>query len=272
MTVWSMIARIDSPEARDAVLQAELRRAIARRRFEMHYQPIVDVSDNRVVAMEALVRWRDPMRGLMSPDTFIPAAEQSGLIGPIGVLILEDACRDARTWHERGFDIPVSVNVSARQFDDRAFVGSVYRALEVSGLPPSSLWIEITETCIMHDTEAIAGMIVALRQDGIRVVIDDFGTGYSTLGRIKSVPADVLKIDRCFVRDLPGQDIDRAFISAIVTVAKSCKMTVVAEGVEDAAQIDALRDLGCDLMQGFHFAHPKPIDAIELKAAAVCAD
>lgn len=256
MTIWSMFAKADIPGARSFVVHSELRKAIARRRFELHYQPIVDAVRRKVVALEALVRWRDPNRGLMLPETFIGVAEESGLIDAIGLLILEDACREARAWHDRGYKIPVSINVSARQFERGSFDESVYRALALSGLPPASLWIEITETCVMHNIDAIAAMVGALRRKGVRVVIDDFGTGYSTLGRIKSFPADVLKIDRCFVNDLPGGSVDKAVVSAIVTIASSCNMEIVAEGVEHPGQVKALQELGCDLMQGFLFARP----------------
>lgn len=266
MTIWSMFARADLPRGRNFVLQSELRKAIARRRFELHYQPIVDVVRGQTVALEALVRWRDPNRGLMLPETFIPVAEETGLIDAIGLLILEDACREARIWHDRGHEIPVSINVSARQFERRSFVDSVYRALALSGLPPTSLWIEITETCIMHDIDAITAMIVALRRKGVRVVIDDFGTGYSTLGRIKSFPADVLKIDRCFVNDLPGGSVDKAVISAIMTVAASFSMEIVAEGVEHSRQAEALQELGCNLMQGFLFGRPARTQLIDFES------
>lgn len=268
MTIWSMFARADLPRGRNFLLQSELRKAIARRRFEMHYQPIVDVVRGQTVALEALVRWRDPNRGLMLPETFIGVAEESGLIDAIGLLILEDACREAKSWHDRGYEIPVSINVSARQFDRRSFVESVYRALALSGLPPTSLWIEITETCIMRDIEAITAMIVALRRKGVRVVIDDFGTGYSTLGRIKSFPADVLKIDRCFVNDLPGASVDKAVVSAIMTVASSFNMEIVAEGVERPGQAEALQELGCNLMQGFLFGRPARTQQLDFESLA----
>ncbi|MDP9024912.1 MAG: EAL domain-containing protein [Candidatus Eremiobacteraeota bacterium] len=250
------------PASRSSLMEPELRKAVARRRFELHYQPIVNVARGTTVALEALVRWKDPIRGLIFPDDFIDVAEQTGLIVPIGLLILDAACREARRWHDLGFEIPVSVNVSARQLDSKAFLQSVYRALNLSGLPPTSLWLEITETSIMSDVDAIVEMIVALRARGVKIVIDDFGTGYSSLGRLKAFPVDVLKIDRCFVKDLPGREVDRAVIAAILAVAKSCDMTVVGEGVEEFAQLDALQTLGCDLMQGFHFARPLPAASI----------
>ncbi|MBV8636931.1 MAG: EAL domain-containing protein [Candidatus Eremiobacteraeota bacterium] len=266
MTIWSMFARVDIPLGRSYVLQSDLRKAIARRRFELHYQPIIDAARGETVALEALVRWRDPNRGLMSPDTFIGVAEESGLIDAIGLLILEDACREARCWHDRGYEIPVSINVSVRQLDRGSFVDHVFRALALSGLPPTSLWIEITETCIMRDVDAITAMVSTLRSRGVRVVIDDFGTGYSTLGRIKAFPADVLKIDRCFVKDLPGGTVDKAVVAAIMTVASSCNMEIVAEGVEHPAQVTALQELGCDLMQGFFFARPARASTINFES------
>ncbi len=266
MTIWSMFARADIPRGRSFVLESELRKAIARRRFELHYQPIVDTVSGQAVALEALVRWRDPIRGLMLPETFIGVAEESGLIDAIGLLILEDACREARRWHDRGYEIPVSINVSVRQLDRRSFVDSVHRALAMSGLPPTSLWIEITETCIMRDIDAMIAMVVALRREGVKIVIDDFGTGYSTLGRIKAFPADTLKIDRCFVKDLPGGDVDRAVVSAIVTIASSCNMAIVAEGVEHPNQVQVLQELGCDLMQGFLFDRPTRTQMIDFAA------
>ncbi|MEO9263634.1 MAG: EAL domain-containing protein [Candidatus Baltobacteraceae bacterium] len=259
-----MFARAEREPLSDAALmEPELRKAVARRRFELHYQPMVNVPGGTTVALEALVRWKDPIRGLIFPDDFIPVAEQTGLIVPIGLLILDSACREARRWHDLGFDIPVSINVSARQLDSKMFLQSVYRALSLSGLPPTSLWLEITETGIMTDVEAIVDMIVALRARGVKIVIDDFGTGYSSLGRLKSFPVDVLKIDRCFIKDLPGREVDRAVVTAILAVAKSCEMTVVGEGVEHVHQLDILRTLGCEIMQGFHFARPLPVGAMD---------
>lgn len=264
--MWEMFAPTEQPSSRSAMMEPELRKAVARRRFELHYQPIINVARGSTVALEALVRWRDPIRGLIFPDDFIDVAEQTGLIVPIGLLILDSACREARRWHDAGHEIPVSVNVSARQLDSKAFLQSVFRALSLSGLPASSLWLELTETGIMTDTDAIIEMIVALRARGVKIVVDDFGTGYSSLGRLKSFPVDVLKIDRCFVRDLPGREVDRAVISAILAVAKSCGMTVVGEGVEDSAQREVLRTLGCDIMQGYHFGRPTPVAAIDFEA------
>lgn len=266
--MWEMFAPLDRPMSATALMEPELRKAVARRRFELHYQPIVNVARGTTIALEALVRWKDPIRGLIFPDDFIGIAEQTGLIVPIGLLILDAACREARRWHELGYEIPVSVNVSARQLDSKAFLQSVYRALNLSGLPATSLWLEITETGIMTDVDGIVDMIIALRARGVKIVIDDFGTGYSSLGRLKSFPVDVLKIDRCFVRDLPGREVDRAVITAILAVGKSCGMTVVGEGVEHARQIDALQELGCDLMQGFHFARPLPAGAMDFLTLA----
>ncbi len=259
-----MLARTDFPRTGTATLESELRRAVARRRFELHYQPIVDTARGETFAVEALVRWRDPNRGLMLPETFIDVAEETGLIDAIGLLILEEACREARRWHDAGYNVPVSINVSVRQFDSGSFVESIQRALALSGLPPTSLWLEITETCIMRDVDAITAMVAALRCEGVKIVIDDFGTGYSTLGRIKSFPADVLKIDRCFVKDLPGGKVDKAVVSAIMTVASSCNMEIVAEGVERAEQVAVLQELGCNVMQGFLFARPARIELINL--------
>ncbi|MDQ2865113.1 MAG: EAL domain-containing protein [Candidatus Eremiobacteraeota bacterium] len=258
-----MFAPAERPVSRTALMEPELRKAVARRRFEMHYQPIINVTNGTMVALEALVRWKDPVRGLIFPDDFIDVAEQTGLIVPIGLLILDAACREARHWHKLGYEVPVSVNVSARQLDGKSFVQSVYRALNLSGLPATSLWLEITETGIMSDIDAIVEMTAALRARGVKIIIDDFGTGYSSLGRLKTFPADVLKIDRCFVKDLPGREVDRAVVSAILAVAKSCNMIVVGEGVEDSDQRDALQELGCDLMQGFHFARPLVAGAID---------
>lgn len=268
--MWEMFAPLEpvQPASRTATMEPELRKAVARRRFELHYQPIVNVAQGNTVALEALVRWKDPIRGLIFPDDFIDIAEQTGLIVPIGLLILDAACREARRWHDLGYEIPVSINVSARQLDSKAFLQSVYRALNLSGLPPTSLWLEITETGIMSDIDGIVQMIVALRARGVKIVIDDFGTGYSSLGRLKSFPVDVLKIDRCFVKDLPGREVDRAVVSAILQVAKTCGMTVVGEGVEFAHQIDALQSLGCEIMQGFHFARPLPMVAMDFMVLA----
>lgn len=230
--------------------------------LSVHYQPRVRASDQRIVGLEALLRWHHPTLGNISPAAFIPLAEESGLIIELGKWVFEEACRQNAHWRDSGLiDVPVSINLSARQFAEVDVEQLVVDTLRNVGLPPTSLELEITESILMSDVTAAADLLARLRHLGVRSSIDDFGTGYSGLSYLAKMPVDTLKIDRSFVADMIGEG--APIISAVVALARSLGLNVVAEGVETEGQVEALRMLECDEMQGFLYARPMPPDAIE---------
>jgi EAL domain-containing protein (putative c-di-GMP-specific phosphodiesterase class I) len=232
-------------------------RAIERQEFVLQYQPRISMRDGHMVGVEALVRWRHPELGLLSPARFIPLAEESGLINELDLWVLREACTCAAAWRAQGlFSGRVSVNLSARQFQQPGLAARVRSALEDSGLAPAGLELEITESTVMHDTEDAADVLRSLRELGVTVSIDDFGTGYSSLSYLKRFPLDVLKIDRAFVRDMEGDATGAAIIRAIITLAHSLGLSAVAEGVETAEQVAFLKENGCDEIQGYYFSRP----------------
>ena len=247
------------------VRQEELRRALARSELFLQYQPQMDLSTGRIFAVEALIRWRHPERGLVAPGDFIPLAEETGLIGPIGDWTLREACRQNKAWQVSGLPpIVVSVNVSARQFQEKDWVERVAAALSESGLEARYLELELTESMIMDDVQQAVETMHRLERLGVHLAIDDFGTGYSSLASLKRFPVGRLKIDRSFVRDLPDDGDDAAIARAVISLAHSLQLRVIAEGVETREQIDFLREAGCDEIQGFYLSHP--IDARALQA------
>ncbi|MBS1191862.1 MAG: diguanylate cyclase domain protein [Rhodocyclaceae bacterium] len=239
-------------------LESDLHRALEQAQFELHYQPQVD-SRGRFVRFEALLRWRHPRDGLVSPARFIPLAEESGLIRPIGEWVVAEACRQLRAWREGGLGrISVAVNVSAAQLRSPTLVDSVERALAEHGLSGGDLELEVTESVAMHDPEASIRQLVSLRDLGIRLAIDDFGTGYSSLSYLKRLPIDSLKLDQSFVRDIETDPNDVAICAATIALAHTLGLTVVAEGVETPAQRDFLITQRCDFLQGYLFSKPLP--------------
>ncbi|OWW19120.1 putative bifunctional diguanylate cyclase/phosphodiesterase [Noviherbaspirillum denitrificans] len=244
-------------------LETNLRKALERGELMLYYQPQVSVSNGRLVGLEALLRWNHPELGMISPVEFIPVAEDSGLIVPIGRWVLRTACRQVAQWRDAGLGaIPVSVNLSARQTRDPHLVHDIIGALREVGVPPSQLELEITETVLMDNVHANVDLLHRLQTEGIRLSIDDFGTGYSSMAYLKRFPIDQVKIDRTFVRDIPGDGDDEAITTAIIAMAHSLGLSVVAEGVETEAQLAFLRDAGCDIMQGFHIAEPSPPEQV----------
>ncbi len=237
------------------VLESDLRRAVQAQEFELDYQPLVDLLSGRVSALEALVRWRHPERGLIRPDDFIPFAEETGLIGPIGAWVLHQACADAAGWPA---DVRIAVNVSAAQFKGPGLVETVFDALAASGLPPERLELEITETALLADADATLATLHELRAKGVRIAMDDFGTGYSSLGYLRSFPFDKIKIDRCFIKDIETSVDCKAIVRAVAGLGSNLGITTTAEGVETAAQLDQLRAEGCDQVQGYLFSRPVP--------------
>ena len=248
-------------------METELRRALDRGELRLHYQPQVDLRSSRIVGLEALVRWEHPERGLVPPGSFIPIAEETGLILPIGRWVLETACRQASLWRadaEIGLDLVMAVNLSPRQFRHPRLVQDVGQVLAESGLDASGLEVEITEGTAMGDADATVKTLEHLKAIGIRLAIDDFGTGYSSLGYLKRFPIDVLKVDRSFVAGLPANRGDAAIVRAVVGLTRALGLKAVAEGVETAEQLAELRELGCDQGQGYFFGRPTATEVADV--------
>jgi diguanylate cyclase (GGDEF)-like protein len=244
-------------------LDMALRRALQAGEFELAFQPIMDAGGESIDAVEALLRWNDPSRGVVSPGEFIPVLEQTGLIVPVGQWVLREACKRAQGWAAHGaVPVTLSVNVSPIQFAEPDFVRHVFMALEATGFPAHRLQLEVTEGLLLDPTPDSLRKMDALVDAGVRLAVDDFGTGYSSLAYLKRFRLHSLKIDRMFVRDVPKLRQDTAIVRAIVELAHALELHVTAEGVETAEQHEALRALGCDSMQGFLFARPMPADAM----------
>ena len=244
-------------------IEANLRRALDRGELELHYQPQVDLRSGQVVGVEALLRWHCTLMGHVGPAEFIPIAEESGIIVPLGRWVLQTACRQAAAWRDAGLLDTiehVAVNLSARQTKDPGLMADIRAILAETGLPPHMLELEITEGVLMENVNANLDLLHGFQAAGIHLSIDDFGTGYSSMSYLKRFPIDQLKIDRSFVHDVPGDG--EAIATAIIAMAHSLGLAVVAEGVETAEQVAFLRKAGCDVMQGFHFARPMPAHAL----------
>ena len=245
------------------MLENALRRAPERGELRALYQPIVRLADGSMVAAEALVRWAHPERGMLTAAEFVPLAEETGIIVPVGGWVLDEACREAAGWAGDGKAPAVSVNLSARQLNRTDLVEAVDRALQESGLDPDRLWLEITESVLMEDADAAVAALERLRGLGVHLCVDDFGTGYSSLAYLRRFPVDALKVDRSFVAGLGKDPEDSAIVEAVVSMAHSLRLSVVAEGVETDEQLNRLRELGCELAQGFYFAAPVPPSALD---------
>jgi EAL domain-containing protein (putative c-di-GMP-specific phosphodiesterase class I) len=246
------------------LLQKELRNAILRSEFVIHYQPQVDLRTGRVFAVEALIRWQHPTLGMISPIRFIPMAEETGLIVPIGDWVLLAACRQNKAWQDAGLPhMTICVNVSARQFKERSWVTRVATALRESGLEAKYLELELTESLIMQDVEQAIATMRELQILGVQLSVDDFGTGYSSLAALKNFPVARLKIDKSFISDILNNENDRAVASAVISLGQKLNLRVIAEGVETEEQVAFLRENNCDEMQGYHFSRPIPALDIE---------
>jgi diguanylate cyclase (GGDEF)-like protein len=261
-------AMLFAPEMQEAVqdrvtLESDLRLAVERGEFFLVYQPILDLRSHEVTGVEALIRWEHPTRGVVAPNDFIPMLEQTGLILPAGRWVLDEACAQLATWHRAGHHIDMSVNVSARQLDTDGFVDDVTAALASSGLSPSSLILEITESTIMQDTQATIRRLRALKGLGVRIAIDDFGTGYSSLAYLRQFPVDALKIDRSFINAIADSAEAGALIHTLVHLGKALGLSTLAEGIEDRQQFAQLQMEDCDSGQGFLFARPVPAEELE---------
>ena len=246
--------------------ESDLRRAVEREQFRVYYQPIYDVAEQRLLGVEALVRWDRPGNGIVGPAEFIGLSEETGLIAPLGRWVLERATAQMSEWRERyphAADLGLTVNVSGRQLARPEFLEEVRAALQRGALDPESLGLEITESVLMKDASSPRSTLEALRKMGVRVLLDDFGTGYSSLSRLKGLPVDAIKVDRSFVDGLGAEEQDTAIVSAIVDIADSLGLGAIAEGVETSDQLAALRELGCHGAQGYLFAAPLPADEFE---------
>ena len=245
-------------------MQEELRAALARGEFVLHYQPQANLRTRAVFAVEALIRWNHPKLGLVPPLRFIPLAEETGLIAPIGEWVINEACRQAREWQDRGLPrIRVSVNVSARQFRDKRLTVIVARALDQSGLDAKFLELELTESLIMQDVDLAVATMGELERLGVQLSIDGFGAGYSSLSALKTFPVARLKIDRMFISGLPGDEDDMAVATAVISLGQKLNLKVIAEGVETAEQAEFLRENNCDEIQGYLLSKPMPSDELE---------
>jgi EAL domain-containing protein (putative c-di-GMP-specific phosphodiesterase class I) len=240
-------------------LNTDLRRAIERKEFVLHYQPKIDLRDGRIHGVEALLRWNHPQRGMVSPAEFIPALEDSGLILPVGEWVLEEAAAQLRAWQKDGLDaVPVAVNLSAKQFRRRDLDMLIRDAMAAFGVSAGLLELEITESCLMDDPEDAVRLLASLRSAGLKISVDDFGTGYSSLSYLTRLPLTALKIDRSFVRDAVSSSEAASIVRAVIDMAHNLNFTVIAEGVETREQVAFLRRHGCDLGQGYLFDRPMP--------------
>jgi len=250
--------------ARDRLtLEMDLAEALEQRQLFLQYQPTFDLQSGRVIGVEALIRWNHPTRGVIAPIEFIPIAEESGLIIPIGRWVLQEACMQAAHWYGDGHRIGMAVNVSGRQLDHDELIEDVRNALADSGLDPTTLTLEITETTLMRDAEATAKRLRSLKQLGVRIAIDDFGTGYSSLAYLRQFPVDALKIDRSFISGIAGSKGSAALIHTLVQLGKTLDIETLAEGIEEQSQLETLQREHCDHGQGFLFSRPLDVDAVE---------
>jgi EAL domain-containing protein (putative c-di-GMP-specific phosphodiesterase class I) len=240
-------------------LELDLRKALVNGEFTLNYQPIVNIKTGKIASCEALIRWHQPERGPVAPLQFIPIAEESGLIVPIGEWVLQRACCDAVAWTD---DVALAVNISPVQFRSGDFVQLVKSALERSGLPARRLELEITELVLMQDSDAALTIMQQLRNLGVRIAMDDFGTGYSSLGYLRSFPFDRIKIDQSFIGDLAESKESLAILRAVVGLGSSLNIATTAEGVETAHQLEVLRAEGCTEVQGYLFSAPKPASEV----------
>jgi EAL domain-containing protein (putative c-di-GMP-specific phosphodiesterase class I) len=247
-------------------LHGDLRHALQHDELVVHYQPLLDLETQTIESFEALVRWNHPTRGMVGPDEFIPIAEEIGLIVDIGRFVLREACRETMEWRALpgAQDLSIGVNVSSQQLYDDQFVADIRSALHDSGLPPTALILELTESTLLSDTSLVQERLDALKQLGVRIALDDFGTGYSSLAYLRTFPIDYLKIDQSFVNELSRESDDQGLIMvrSIISIGHNLNLGVIAEGIEQTNQLEELRKAGCNTGQGYLFARPVPPDQI----------
>jgi EAL domain-containing protein (putative c-di-GMP-specific phosphodiesterase class I) len=240
-------------------IEESLRHALERQEFALHYQPRIDLKTGEITGAEALIRWTHPIRGLISPAQFIPIAEDCGLILPIGKWVLREACKQARAWSDASLPLgTMAVNISAVELRDENFLEGVFAILQDTGLDPQFLELELTESVLMKHADVTASILKTLRARGVQVAVDDFGTGYSSLSYLRKFSIDVLKIDQSFIRQISTIPDETTIVTAVISMGKSLKLRVVAEGVETKAQMAFLQALECDEAQGYYFSPPVP--------------
>jgi EAL domain-containing protein (putative c-di-GMP-specific phosphodiesterase class I) len=249
-------------------LEMDLRDALGSDQYFLVYQPIFNLAGGQTTGVEALLRWDHPTRGVVGPDDFIPILEDSGMITEVGAWVLTEACRQGARWHALGYRLDVSVNVSARQLETDRLIDDVRGALQSSGFDPGSLIVEITETAIMRDVAAVVPRLAELKAIGVRVAIDDFGTGYSSLAYLQQFPVDTLKIDRSFIASMADSPESGALIRTLVQLGKTLGLETLAEGIEESEQYSQLQREQCDSGQGYLYARPLEVDAVEAFLAA----
>ena len=240
----------------------ELRRALEERELVLHYQPKATLADGQVRGVEALVRWQHPERGLVPPDVFIPVAEQTGLIRPLTLFVVEQALRQCREWREQGLELTVAVNVAMRNILDERFPDELAQLLAEEGLEPEVLELELTETSVLADPPRAKAILQRLRDTGVKLAVDDFGTGYASLAYLSELPVDEIKIDRSFVTAMDRDEQFARIVRSTIDLGRNLALSVVAEGVETRAVWSKLTDLGCDSAQGYFLAKPLPADEL----------
>jgi len=245
-------------------VESDLREALERMQLRLFYQPQVDSHTSRVGGYEALLRWNHPERGLLGPDAFLGVAEETGLIVPIGEWVLKQACAQCSQWHRRGHRCSIAVNLSARQFGQDGLLETVKESLEQSGLGGNFLELELTESLLVEPTEAAMTLLHGLRRLGVKIAVDDFGTGYSSFSYLKRYPINTLKIAQPFVEEVAVGSDDRAIVQAIVALARAMRLRTIAEGVEQVSQVQALRDIGADMLQGYYFGRAVPVTDLQM--------
>ena len=250
-------------------LENDLRLAIRKQHFVLFYQPIVDIQNNRLTGAEALIRWRHPNRGLIAPDQFIPVAEETGLINEIGLWVLESACQQLLAWQRAGLDYHLSINVSGRQIPHGMPPEVVAEVIQRHGIAPEKLALEITEGILLNNIDEALNWLQAIHRMGLRVYLDDFGTGYSSLSYLKRFPLETLKIDKSFVQDMQFDGNERSLVQAIIAMARSLGLNVVAEGVETAGHLQILREMGCHYAQGYYLSRPLPAEDFAIAAERI---
>lgn len=244
------------------MLRHDLQAALKQQQFELYYQPIVDATSGSIRGVEALIRWHHPQKGIISPGIFIPLAEQTGQIIPLGRWVLQQACQDAAKLHAAGKAIPVAVNISSLQFRRAGFLGDVQRAVWAAGLPANALELEVTESVLLDGADKATDLINQLKLMGIKVALDDFGTGFSSLSYLRDLPIHKVKLDRAFIHDITNDHKNAAIVQGVITMAHYLGLVVVAEGIETYEQQQDLVQRHCDLLQGFLFAKPMPLAAL----------
>jgi EAL domain-containing protein (putative c-di-GMP-specific phosphodiesterase class I) len=257
-------SRMNAQASKRMELEHEMRKALEREEFVLYYQPQISSSTGQIIGMEALIRWQHPERGLLSPFHFIPLAEETGLIIPLGEWVMRTACRQNKAWQDAGLPpMRVAVNLSMSQFQQKDLIEMVARVLKETNLAPQYLELEITESIAMHNIDYVIGKMKELAALGVQISIDDFGTGFSSLNYLKKFPINKLKIDRSFITDITSDSDDAMIVTAIIAMAHSLKLNVIVEGVETEAQRSYLPTLGCDEMQGYLFSAPVPSNQFE---------